>query len=128
MRTCMKFVLNKLIPLLAVVCITQAHAAEMRDPTRPSGFQASASDEINVPSNGVQLQAIFFHPDHPAALINGRRFSVGDDVGDAQISAIHTDKIILTDVSGEKEVRLISSSIKSRKDSGQNPAVQETKK
>lgn len=126
----MKLVLNKLVPLLVVVGIAQVHAAEMRDPTRPSGFQASSSDsdELNVPSNGVQLQAIFFHPDYPAALINGRRFSVGDNLGDAQISAIHTDKIILTDVSGEKEVRLISSSIKSRMDSGQNPAVQEIQK
>lgn len=126
----MRCVLNMLMPVLAVACIAQAQAAEMRDPTRPSGFQASssASDETMLPVDGMQLQAIFFHPDHPGALINGRHFSVGDDVGDARITAIHTDKIILTDASGEKEVRLITSSIKTREDSGQNPAVQEIQK
>ena len=126
----MKSVFNNLIPVIATLSIIQVHAAEMRDPTRPSGFQASSSisDKAEITASGVHLQAIFFHPDRPGALINGRRFSVGDGVGDAQISAIHTDKIILTDASGEKEIRLISSSIKSREDSGQNPAVQEIQK
>ena len=125
----MKFVLNKLIPILTIAWLVQVQAVEMRDPTRPSGFQASTDTADAMPhSDGMQLQAIFFHPDHPGVLINGRRFSVGDDVGDAQITAIHTDKIILTDASGEKEVRLITSSIKSREDSGQNPAVQEIQK
>ena len=126
----MQRVLNWLIPVSMLVGVTQTQAAEMRDPTRPSGFQASSydPDESMLRSDGMNLQAIFFHPDRPGALINGRRFSVGDDVGDAKITAIHADKIILIDASGEKEVRLITSSIKSREDSGQNPAVQEIQK
>ncbi len=126
----MKFVLNLLLSVLTVTGFSQAYATEMRDPTRPSGFQMSSSmvEESVMPADGMQLQAIYFHPEHPGALINGRRFSVGDSVGDARITAIHTDKIILTDASGEKEVRLITSSIKTREDSGQNPAVQEIEK
>jgi hypothetical protein len=89
--------------------------AEMNDPTRPSGYQSvvSADEDINI-SGSLNLQAIYYHPDRPGALINGRRFSVGDRIGSSQITAIHADKIVLTDEGVDKEIRLVASSILNR--------------
>ena len=95
--------------------ITTPLLAELHDPTRPTGFMPdlNAGDSGMQASEGMQLQAIFYSPQTPGALINGRRYSVGDQVGDAKIEAIYSDRVVLISVDGERELNMKMPSVKS---------------
>ena len=105
----------KLLFLSTAFFIAMPLQAELRDPTRPSGFLQSAqvSDDRLESSEGLNLQAIFYSPQTPGVLINGRRFAVGDQVADAKIKTIHADRVVLISAEGEKEIRLTMPSVKS---------------
>ena len=103
---------------VSVACffITTAAQSELRDPTRPSGFFQDAKQVTDAGLNsleGLSLQAIFYRPENPGALINGRRFAVGDQIANAKIKAIHTDHVVLVSAEGEKEIRMRMPSVKS---------------
>ena len=115
--------------LLAALLLAQSAFAELRDPTRPSGFYQSVStdqEEIIQPDS-LQLQAIFYHPDNPGALINGRRYTVDDQVGDATIVSIQSDTVLLTGLEGEKELRLMVPTVKQRHEEKPDNAVEGSK-
>ena len=101
--------------LLAVCLITLPLAAELRDPTRPSGFHGAQDPASGMlTSDELKLQAIFYNPKHPSALINGRRYVMGDPVGDAEIKAIYSDRVVLITAAGESELTMIMPSVKTR--------------
>ena len=91
-------------------------ASELQDPTRPTGFQSAVSESMPAPAGNDQLtlQAIFFNPERPAALINGRRFSVGDMIGDSRIEAIHADRVELLGAAGLASLVMALPQVKTR--------------
>lgn len=91
-------------------------AAELRDPTRPSGFMQdlSSADEEVFRSDALLLQAIFFNPDTPAVLINGKRYVIDEQVGDSKVKSIYADRVILIGEDGEIELKLAVPSVKKR--------------
>ena len=102
--------------ILASSLISLPVAAELRDPTRPSGYvqNESFSDEEAFVSDNLQLQAIFFNPGSPAALINGKRYAVGEQMGDSRVKSIYADRVILIGQDAEIELRLALPSVKKR--------------
>ena len=90
--------------------------AELRDPTRPSGYvqNESFSDEEMFVSDKLQLQAIFFNPGSPAALINGKRYAVGEQIGDSRVKSIYADRVFLIGQYAEIELKLALPSVKKR--------------
>jgi len=97
--------------LIAVLLIPGMLPAELNDPTRPGGFQLIPGDAVETGKQNEQavLQAIFYHPEKAGALINGRRFVVGDKVGNSQIIRIYADKVVLTGDTGEITLKLVPS-------------------
>lgn len=101
--------------LLAVCLIALPLQAELRDPTRPSGFHGAEDPGSGMlTSDELKLQAIFYNPESPGALINGRRYVVGDPVGDAEIKAIYSDRVVLITAVGESELTMMMPSVKTR--------------
>lgn len=100
----------------AFLLIPPAAMSELRDPTMPNGyFQQLYHTEVDLKSSdALRLQAIIYSPLNKGAIINGRRFEVGDQVADATIKAIHADYIVLVDAEGESQLKLVSPSVKSR--------------
>ena len=101
--------------MACLLCVYPA-SAELRDPTRPSGFlqEMPVTDEDVPISEGLMLQAIFYTPENPAALINGRRYAVDDLVGESRVISIKADRVILVGFDGEKELKLAVPSVKTR--------------
>ena len=114
------------ISILTIVTVSLMAAfqasAELRDPTRPSGYyqELPVSDADMAMSDELKLQAIFYTPGNPAVLINGRRYAVDDLVGDSRVLAIKADSVILTGLDGEKELKLTVPLVKTRH--GDKPA------
>ena len=91
--------------------------AELRDPTRPSGFQVDVSDAGSLPeaSDEIRLQAIFYHPVKPSAMINGRTYVVGDAIADARIVSIKSDSVFLQTNAQNKELKLSTAPVKTKR-------------
>jgi len=73
------------------------------DPTRPSGWQAHAHADITSqekPVDALRLQGIYQAAGHRSAMISGRRVTVGDEIGGAEVIAIGSNKVSLL-VEGE---------------------------
>jgi len=98
--------------------------ADLRDPTMPTGFYQldDGSDmEMQQPRQLV-LQAIFYNPKHPSVLINGQRYSTGDQIAGAEVKVIYADRVVLIDAGLEKELKLVLPSVKTKavSDKGKN--------
>ena len=73
-------------------------AAPLSDPTRPNGWREKG--RIEAPAgkstdNTLVLQGIFSVAGSRSAMIGGRRVSVGDQVGGAQVVDIDSNRVIL---------------------------------
>jgi hypothetical protein len=93
--------------LLVVLCATGKvwadGGAELRDPTRPSGWQVPQAGG-NADGDGAQalkLQGTFNVGGLRSALVNGQRVRVGDLVAGAEVVDIRADKVVL-DLNGER--------------------------
>lgn len=82
-----------------------ATAAELRDPTRP-GWQPPRPTAATDKPTGNPLTAIIIGPQKRLALINGRYLAVGDRFGDAKLTQITFDYVVLRSASGERMLRL----------------------
>lgn len=117
--------LTEKLVIAAAACgllsVSSAVLAELRDPTRPSGFivEAGALENISTDADELRLQAIFFHPDRPSALINGRRYAVGDEIADARIIQITSESVIFESEQQNKALKLSVQQVKTRLSSEQ---------
>lgn len=102
---------------LAVLFAMSSAWAELRDPTRPSGYYTgmmeNGVDEPDQPS-ALRLQAVFYNPAKPSVLINGRRLVIGDQIADSIVKTINQKDVILSTIDGEKVLKLETPSVKSR--------------
>ena len=97
--------LSRLLFALALVASpapVEAVDAELGDPTRPPAAPAVAVERAAA----LVLQAIFWAPERPAAVVDGRRVKVGDGVGAFVVDAIERDSVRLRGAGGFVELRL----------------------
>jgi len=97
--------------LITALLIPGMLSAELKDPTRPGGYQLipGDADDAGKQSEQAVLQAIFYHPEKAGALINGRRYAVGDRVSNLKVIGIYADKVVLTGDTGEITLKLVPS-------------------
>ena len=83
--------------------VALASDEELRDPTRPTGWQVVPQPEAADATDGraLKLQATFNVGGARSAMVNGQRVRVGDLVGGAEVVDIHADKVILV-MDGER--------------------------
>ncbi len=84
------------------------HAAPVPDPTRPAivAGAATTAAAANAPDSALVLQSTMVSPRQRSAIINGRRFRLGERIGDAQIEAIGPGWVQLSTPTGRIELRL----------------------
>jgi len=64
------------------------------EPVKPAMFPA------------VRIQGIYYRPERPSALINGKSYFIGDQVQDAKVVAIARDQVLL-EIEGQQRVYLL---------------------
>jgi hypothetical protein len=77
--------------MLIVVANLCLGAEFMRDPTRP--YTARELSATTAPR--FVVNAIIISPERRVAIVNGRRVSVGDSVGNATVIAIEKEEMVL---------------------------------
>ncbi len=86
-------------------CSTVAHAASLRDPTRPGWSTPTAvntaqdTEKKLATVNHTAISGILFSPQRQLVLFNNRYYRVGDRLGEHLIKRIEPDRIHL--VQGE---------------------------
>lgn len=81
-------------------------AGEVPDPTRPAisvPFAADASEDVPAP---MVLQSTLVSPLQRTAIIDGRRYRIGERVGDARLTSIEPGVVRLSGPTGSTELRL----------------------
>ncbi len=87
-RSTLQIVVGTLLVVVANLCLG---ADLIRDPTRPY----TARELTAATSPRFVVNAIIISPERRVAIVNGRRVSVGDSVGNATVIAIEKEKMIL---------------------------------
>ena len=106
--------MNRLIPTLIFLMPLFAVAVELHDPTRPGGWAEAVNEASETNQQDLILQAVFFNPGVKAVLINGITYRVGDQIADATVLHIETDRVVLKSQEGEREILLNMPVVKSR--------------
>lgn len=84
-----------LLVLLGVTGAARAQTASLTDPTRPPIIEPERSGDAAPIPPGPQLQSVLISPSRRVAVINGSAVSVGAKLGDATVTAISEDAVIL---------------------------------
>jgi hypothetical protein len=100
--------------LVAVAMASPAPVPMAAAPATPAApVPASAMPVFAVATNAAvvvdpppqppsyKLQAIFYRPESPAAVINGKQLFVGDRVGEAYVVSIDPDSVAIVNASGQ---------------------------
>jgi hypothetical protein len=112
-------IIKLLLTSALITSVSKTVVAELIDPTRPGNFAMSGQivDAAQQAPDSIVLQAIYFRPDKPSALISGNRYVVNDLLAEYTIKEISSDKVMLVGPDGEKELRLNSTQVKFYDDS-----------
>ncbi len=81
-----------------------AHAAERLDPTQPRWAPATSVASKKEPV--AELTAIVIGENKRLAIIGEKELKVGDRYGDARVTSIAFDHIVLTNAAGKRTLRL----------------------
>lgn len=102
--------MNKVIFFYFILAIlfSQTIYAEIRDPTRPSGYEESGG-----PS---EVNAIIISSDRRIAIIGEKSVKVGDELFGEKVIAIDRDSVTLEGSNGRTVLHLIDKSIKQTSD------------
>lgn len=97
--------------LLALFSMPCGWAQDLvRDPTQPINYVPSAqSSSSNVSYEGLKLNGIF-ESARPTALINGKRYHVGETVEGYKVSSIRPSQVVLTKDQEKLVLKLYNSS------------------
>ncbi len=93
-----------LLLILAQAGSCTAHAAERLDPTQPRW--APASTVASKPAPVSELTAIVIGDNKRLAIIGEQHLKIGDRYGDARVTSIAFDHIVLTSAAGKRTLRL----------------------
>jgi hypothetical protein len=83
------------IGLTGLVTASGGNAAGLVDPTRPMGAVTSSSPRGYTRPTGPVLQSTMVSAKRRIAVISGRRYTVGDKVGSAEIVEIRSYEVVL---------------------------------
>lgn len=109
-----KRLLNASVLAASLLLATAASAAgEVPDPTRPAISAPVVTDASESAPAPMVLQSTLISPQQRSAIIDGRRYRIGERVGDARLAAIEPGVVRLSGPMGNSELRL-SYSISSR--------------
>ena len=89
---------------------TFAHAENLSDPTRPSGYSVAATAQKNAIS-AARLTLVRLGP-QPLAIISGKTVRVGDAVDGQRVAAIQPGRVVLSGADGTHTL-LLSPSLQS---------------
>lgn len=97
---------------LALLLCAQLQAAQLTDPTRPSGAPQPAAGTAQV-SAPLRLEGILHSATRAVAIVDGRLVKAGEWIGNARIDAIGRDCVHYTRA-GRKAVLRLAAPIKVR--------------
>jgi hypothetical protein len=86
--------------LLGAVAPATAALDGLPDPTRPSYLAGE-------PGGATMLQSTLVSPARRLAIINGRSYTIGSRLGDAEVSAIHPNEVVLRRGAQRQVLRLM---------------------
>jgi hypothetical protein len=89
--------------LLGAVAPATAALDGLPDPTRPS-YLAGEPGETR---GATMLQSTLVSPARRLAIINGRSYTIGSRLGDAEVSAIHPNEVVLRRGAQRQVLRLM---------------------
>lgn len=94
--------------LFALLCgVGLVHGQEMRDPTRPPGSLSLPAGTLEAPQpSGPQLQSVRISAHHSSAIISGHQVGIGDQLGDARVTAISENDVTLRGPGGVQTLKL----------------------
>lgn len=91
-RAAASLALGAALALVPVAALPQ----ELTDPTRPpAGFTAAPLGAVVVAPPGNQLQSVIISPKRKAAIINGMVVELGEKYGDAVLTKVAEDEVVL---------------------------------
>ncbi len=85
-------------------------AQTVHDPMRPP--YRVAAQLSDAPAQQAVLQSTIVSPRNRSAVISGKRYAIGDKVGDETLTAITNGRVTLNGPNGARDLRLNSSRIK----------------
>lgn len=104
-----------LVPVASMLLISVASAQGLSDPTRPAlddtHAQPQTSGTTTPASSGLQT-IIRRNGAKPAAIINGEYIELGGRVGEARLSAVREDSVVLSGPSGSETLMLTPGIVK----------------
>jgi MSHA biogenesis protein MshK len=75
---------------------TIGHAQGLPDPTRPPAMSESAGEQdASAASSGPVLQSVLISPSRRIATINGQVLKLGDKFGEARVTKITENEVVL---------------------------------
>lgn len=111
---------------MAVVCanclsvMEPASGQGMPDPTRPPNIVSEPEHSQDGAAALPRLQSILISPTRRMATIDGRTVKVGDRVGDARVTRILENEVILTRGQEQQVLKLFPGIEKQRAPGGRN--------
>jgi MSHA biogenesis protein MshK len=99
---------NRAAALLAFAGCLAAPALgqPLRDPTEPPAFLDGAAPEREADPAGPVLQSVIVSQGRRLALIDGKTYRLGDQLGDATVAAISSNEVSLRGSGGTRVLRL----------------------
>ena len=92
------------VPPIPIPTAKTDSAIESLPATNDALLLTASPAEPLLPPIPLKLQAIFYEPRQPAAMINGRTVSIGGHVGDARVVAIDVRSVTVITVAGRTNV------------------------
>ena len=80
----------------------------VRDPTQPVDYVPSATETVSGGNSGYRLSGIF-ESSRPTALINGKRYHVGDKIDGYTVKSIRPSKVVLQGSGEQVELTMYNS-------------------
>ncbi|HZP94363.1 MAG TPA: hypothetical protein VFB20_16000 [Burkholderiales bacterium] len=99
--------------MAATAVIPAALAQQLRDPTRPPSFMATASGAYAVPESGLVLQTVLISPERRAVIINGRLLHLGEGIAGLKVAEIRESEVLLKG-GGEARTLLLYPAVEKR--------------
>lgn len=90
--------------VLSLAASVPVYAQELRDPTRPGGWQPAVAERVEFAREDrvpLHLQGMFSVAGARSVMINGRRVAIGDRVAGAEVVEIGPDTVVL-DANGRR--------------------------
>ena len=109
--------------LLAVTAVSAAESySGLPDPTRPIYLSGKGriSDDSGSKKTALSLDSILISPGYRAAIINGRLLKEGEKIGQSKVSAIHANKVELSQAGERTTLVLVKSASVTEVKGGRN--------